>query len=146
MARSREITGFVAWIVTLLAIALVVPRDVTAQQTPLPNAQAYYMRGLGYCNKADTDRAIADFNRAIKLDPKFAKAYMKRGVAYDVKGDIDRATADYTQAIKLENCRPFRHSPGWCSMRPTSSRPETARRAAARDGSSRVSPIQTHRP
>jgi tetratricopeptide (TPR) repeat protein len=53
---------------------------------------------------ADTDRAIADFNQAIKVDPKFAKAYMKRGVAYDVKGDIDRATADYAQVIKLENC------------------------------------------
>jgi tetratricopeptide (TPR) repeat protein len=186
VSQSRKITHLVARIVTLLAIGAVATQDAIAQETPLPNAQAYYKRGLDHYNRADTDRAIADFDQAIKVDPKFAKAYLKRGVAYDDKGDIDRAIADYTKAIKLENCRPFQRSPGWCSMRPTSSRPETARasrrnsrpmkgptwsrryahsegfpsritrtgslilatqrRAAARDGSGPVSPIQTHRP
>jgi tetratricopeptide (TPR) repeat protein len=175
VSQSRKITHLVAWIVSLLAISAVTTQDAIAQETLLPNAQAYYKRGLDHYNRADTDRAIADFNQAIKDDPKFAKAYMKRGVAYDDKGDIDRAIADYTKAIKLENCRPFLRSPGWCSMRPTSSRRETARarrnsrpmkrptvrswsrryphsagfaqrRAAARDGSSPVGPSQTHRP
>ena len=43
----------------------------------------------------DHDQAIADYNEAIKLDPKNAAAFRKRGNAYYDKGDMDRAIADY---------------------------------------------------
>ena len=33
-------------------------------------AIAYYSRGLAYYDKGDDDRAIADYNEAIRLDPK----------------------------------------------------------------------------
>ena len=52
--------------------------------------------------KGDTDRAIADFDQAIKLDPKDAIALNNRGFAWRIKGDIARAAADYEQAIKLD--------------------------------------------
>jgi tetratricopeptide (TPR) repeat protein len=39
-------------------------------------------RGLTYRDKGELDRAIADFNEAIRLDPKFALAYNNRGLAY----------------------------------------------------------------
>jgi tetratricopeptide (TPR) repeat protein len=50
----------------------------------------------------ENDRAINDFDTAIKLDPNSASAYRWRGNAYDNKGDYDRAIADYNQAIKLD--------------------------------------------
>jgi len=64
-------------------------------------AEAFNNRGVGYRLKGDYDRAVADYNQAIKLNAKFASAYNNRGVAYDKKGEYDRAILDYDQAIKL---------------------------------------------
>jgi tetratricopeptide (TPR) repeat protein len=58
-------------------------------------------RGSAYDDKRDEDRAIADHNQAIKLDPKLDLAFNNRANAYGRKGDKDRAMADYDQAIKL---------------------------------------------
>jgi tetratricopeptide (TPR) repeat protein len=65
-------------------------------------AEAFNNRGVGYRLKGDYDRAIADYNQAIKLNAKFAIAYNNRGVAYDKNGEYDRAIPDYDQAIKLK--------------------------------------------
>jgi tetratricopeptide (TPR) repeat protein len=35
---------------------------------------AYYNRGFAYNDSGELDRAIADFTKAIELDPKFASA------------------------------------------------------------------------
>ena len=52
--------------------------------------------------KGDYDRAMADFNETIRLDPKHALAFRRRGVIYAKKGDYDRAIADYNEAIRLD--------------------------------------------
>src|SRR6266567_3870887 len=46
--------------------------------------------------------ALADYNEAIRLDPKSALALSDRGVAYGNKGDYDRALADLNEAIRLD--------------------------------------------
>ena len=48
------------------------------------------------------DKAIADYNDAIKLDPKNILAFIGRGDAYTNKGDYDRALANYNEAIRLD--------------------------------------------
>jgi tetratricopeptide (TPR) repeat protein len=65
-------------------------------------AEAYSSRGLAYRVKGEYDRAIQDYNQALKLDAKFALAFNNRGVAHDKKGDYDRAIQDYEQSIKLK--------------------------------------------
>jgi hypothetical protein len=50
----------------------------------------------------DYDQAIANFTKAIEMDPKYALAYNERGIAYQGRGDYDRAIADYTKAIELD--------------------------------------------
>jgi tetratricopeptide (TPR) repeat protein len=50
----------------------------------------------------DYDRAIADYNAALKLDPKFQRAYNNRGAAWRDKGDRARALQDYAEAVRLD--------------------------------------------
>jgi tetratricopeptide (TPR) repeat protein len=50
---------------------------------------------------SDLDGAIADYDQAIKLNPKFGLAYKNRGKAKQEKGDLDGAIADFNRAIKL---------------------------------------------
>ncbi len=64
-------------------------------------AISYSNRGRHFHNKADLDRAIADYNEAIRISPKYAVAYSNRGEAWRDKGDLDRALADHNQAISL---------------------------------------------
>jgi tetratricopeptide (TPR) repeat protein len=66
-------------------------------------ALAYHTRGYAYAAKGEPDRAIADYNEAIALDPKSALTYVNRGAAYTDKGEHDRAIADYGEAIRLDS-------------------------------------------
>jgi tetratricopeptide (TPR) repeat protein len=62
----------------------------------------YTNRGIEHARKGDHDRAIADHDQAIKLDPKNAYAFNNRGTAYRAQiGAGERAIADFDQAIKL---------------------------------------------
>ena len=63
---------------------------------------AYVARGLAWQSKGDSDRALADFNAAIKLNPKDALAYNNRGMLWRERGDSDRAIADFTTAIAID--------------------------------------------
>ena len=69
-------------------------------------ALAYMNRGIGYYDKGDYDRAIADYDKAIELNPKLAPAYNDRGNVYSAKGDYDRAIADFDKAIELTQNTP----------------------------------------
>ncbi|WP_240537995.1 tetratricopeptide repeat protein [Bradyrhizobium japonicum] len=59
-------------------------------------------RGGAYAAKGDFDRAIADYDEAIRLNPRDKEAISARGNAYKTKGDFDRAIADYDQAAQLD--------------------------------------------
>jgi Flp pilus assembly protein TadD len=48
------------------------------------------------------DKAIANFNEAIRLHPDDATAFNSRGNAYAHKGNLYRAIADYNEAIRLK--------------------------------------------
>jgi tetratricopeptide (TPR) repeat protein len=65
-------------------------------------ALVFNNRGNAYSDKNDYDRAIADFNEAIRLDPKYAFPYDGRGKAYYSKNDLNHAFADFDQAIRLD--------------------------------------------
>ena len=45
--------------------------------------------------------SIADFDKAIEINPSDADAYYNRGVAYGHKGQHDKAISDYSKAIEI---------------------------------------------
>jgi tetratricopeptide (TPR) repeat protein len=61
----------------------------------------YNDRGYMRMMKGELDPALADFEVAMRLDPKNYFAYWNRGAVYAAKGDVDRAKADYQMALAL---------------------------------------------
>ena len=60
----------------------------------------YDNRGLSYAENGDYDRALIDFNEAIRLRPQ-ANFLTNRGDTYNHQRNYDRAIADYDRAIAL---------------------------------------------
>ncbi|HMF80187.1 MAG TPA: tetratricopeptide repeat protein [Candidatus Acidoferrum sp.] len=63
-------------------------------------------RGIEKGKKGDLDGAIADFDRAITLNPKDDAPYYNRAQARRLKKDAAGAIADYTKAIELGSTNP----------------------------------------
>src|SRR5262249_31248867 len=65
-------------------------------------AMAYCNRGYALTEKRELDRALADLEEAIKVDPTYACAYSNRGRVFTLRGDFDRAIQDYDEAIRRD--------------------------------------------
>lgn len=63
-------------------------------------------RGIEKAKNGDLDGALADFDRAIELNPKDDAAYYNRAQAKRLKKDAGGAVADYTRAIELGSKNP----------------------------------------
>jgi tetratricopeptide (TPR) repeat protein len=75
--------------------------EFTASTEAQQNAIVRNQQGLAKQNKGDWDGAMADYNEAIRLDPRYYAAYDNRGNVKRQKGDLNGAMADIDQAIRL---------------------------------------------
>lgn len=76
--------------------------DNISKQSKHNKIAAYANRAGAYQTKGDWDHAVADFGKALELDPKSAVILSSRGAAYRGKGDFDHALADYDAAIAAQ--------------------------------------------
>ena len=63
--------------------------------------KALMARAAVYERKDMTDRAIADYDSVLRLDPALADIHNARGELWRKKGDLPKAVADFAAAIKL---------------------------------------------
>jgi tetratricopeptide (TPR) repeat protein len=63
--------------------------------------KALIARGAAYDRKDQIDRAIADYDTALRLDPSLADIFNARGELWYRKGDRPHALADFGAALKL---------------------------------------------
>src|SRR5215510_11197149 len=67
-----------------------------------PTSEAYTFRGFACKRLGDKDKAIADFDEAIRLNPNESLAWRVRGATYASKADYARTLADYTESIRVD--------------------------------------------
>jgi tetratricopeptide (TPR) repeat protein len=65
------------------------------------NDGAFVNRGIAYRRIGDLQRAIRDYDEAIRLNPLAADAFNNRGNAYRDLNEFDWAVRDYDEAIRL---------------------------------------------
>lgn len=99
-ATPRDVVACAQDRVQDLAIAGCTRIIEDAKQKPKARGVAFYNRGNAYVLKGDHDKAVADFDEALKLEPKNASIYNNRGNARGDKGESDAAMADFDAAIK----------------------------------------------
>jgi len=64
-------------------------------------AAAYDKRGVEFDRKSESDKAIADFDAALRLDPGFIAPHIERARVFRKQREFDRAIADFTDAIRI---------------------------------------------
>ena len=65
------------------------------------NANSFYKKGLKKYDQNDLKGALAEFTKAIKINPEYGDAYYNRGLVKKELLDIQGAIEDYTKAIKI---------------------------------------------
>jgi tetratricopeptide (TPR) repeat protein len=76
--------------------------DLTALLRRMPSTHAYVDRGLAFRQLCRFREEMADYDQAVKMDPRFVKAYFERAFAtmfYDKRRD---AVPDLTKVIELD--------------------------------------------
>ena len=84
--------------VLLLGLVLLVMATVACSLSP---AETAYERGVDYGEQGDYEKAIEEYDEALRLNPEYANAYASRGGAYMLLGQYERAIQDFDEAIRL---------------------------------------------
>jgi tetratricopeptide (TPR) repeat protein len=75
------------------------------------HGHAYCCRGHAYSNLDHYEEAVADYCRALELDPQNADTWYSRGRAYLKGGRPDKALPDLSKAVELNPT----HAPAWAN-------------------------------
>jgi aldose 1-epimerase len=67
-----------------------------------PDAQQHFRQGAALHKEGTLDQALAEYDKAVELYPRYPEVYYNRGLAYRHKDDLVKAIADYSRAIRLD--------------------------------------------
>lgn len=65
-------------------------------------AEGHLIKGDAYLSDKRIDKAIEEYNEALKINKKSSKIYFHRANAYKMKNNLDQAIGDYDKTIELD--------------------------------------------
>ena len=93
-------------------IAIAAALSLLALGSPLigacanPLANNSFNSGVDKYEQGDYQGAIADYTKAIEINPEDANAYLNRGIDREIVNDLEGACRDWRKAVDLGNKRP----------------------------------------
>ena len=81
-------------IYSIILLQLLIAASVQAQ-----SAKQYFKAGEDFAKAENYVDAIAQFTRALELDPDYEKAYIQRAHAYSIGGEHKKSAEDYDRAL-----------------------------------------------
>jgi tetratricopeptide (TPR) repeat protein len=104
------------WVNTNLEKYLEKKKDIRPQGNKDRKLKRHFTAGRKFYKKRMYDRALQEFDQAVKIDLSNFRAFYWRGRVYLKMGHFDRATADFKMVVKLKPhyVRPY-HNLGWLS-------------------------------
>jgi len=117
LIMRRKIVGFLSAVFIIILFVVVIALTIkqigiwkngiifwsyVIEKEPQSVPMAYCNRGVTYKTMGHLNEAIRDYDKAIALNPSFAKAYYNRGVALNGTGRADKAIADFDRTITLD--------------------------------------------
>ena len=88
---------------------LKVSEDALKQKIKTETA-LYLFKGIAYYDKRMYDEAVAEFKKAIEVNPNLAEAHNSLGAAYANKGMLDEAIAEYKKTIEINPNHDMAHN------------------------------------
>ena len=73
----------------------------SAPPTRAQGADDYYKRAMARFKQGDADAALADFSKAIEVDPDYAEAYASRGLILLAREQDAEAQKDFDKYLQL---------------------------------------------
>lgn len=103
---ARELLDAIRQKAPIVKVSAAVPQpDVKPKQEPVappPDASFYQAKAEGNLARADYDGAIADYSKAIELNPTWVGLYLGRADAYSHKQSLPEALRDYDKVLELK--------------------------------------------
>lgn len=67
-----------------------------------PTYKTYFRRAMSFVYMQEPQKAVADLDKTVELNPDYADAYNLRGLVLSAKPDYEAAIKDYSKAIELD--------------------------------------------
>ena len=90
------------WMNTHIEKYLEKKKDIRPQKKKDRKLKKHFTAGRKFYNKRMFNRALEEFDKALKIDPSNFRALYWRGRVYLKMGHYDKATADFKMVVKLK--------------------------------------------
>jgi tetratricopeptide (TPR) repeat protein len=100
-ATQRYLMYAAMCLLPIIAIRLMYAGYLNSGRRRLSLLPVHLKHGLEQLHHQNYDAAIAEYTKALEINPEDAEAYDRRGTANHHKGDLDHALSDFNQALTL---------------------------------------------